>query len=73
VLFVEVMGEEQATTREVVAASGAVYQIETQVFWDGKPERDIRVMVSVDDGGISAFKPLTDDFIVAPDGSFVGE
>jgi hypothetical protein len=30
------------------------------------------VVVAVDDGGLSAFKPMCDDFIVAPDGSFVG-
>jgi hypothetical protein len=70
-LFVELVGEDQATTREVVADSGTRYQLETQVFWDGKPERDIRVMVSIDDGGLSAFLPISDDFIIAPDGSFV--
>jgi hypothetical protein len=26
-------------------------------------------MVSIDDGGWRAFLPLTDDFIIAPDGS----
>jgi hypothetical protein len=31
------------------------------------------VLASIDDGGWSAFIPLTDDFIIAPDGSFVGE
>jgi len=34
---------------------------------------DVRVLVAVDDGGMYAFKPLTDSFILAPDGSFVGE
>jgi hypothetical protein len=31
------------------------------------------VIVNVDDGGFRAFVPLTADFIVGPDGSFVGE
>jgi len=29
--------------------------------------------VSIDDGGLRAFFPITDSFIVAQDGSFVGE
>jgi hypothetical protein len=30
-------------------------------------------MVSADDGGLSAFKPLSGDFIISPDGCFIGE
>jgi hypothetical protein len=52
---------------------GKRYQIETQVFWDTKKSGNIRVMVSVDDGGLTSFKPLCGDFIISPDGSFVGE
>lgn len=59
--------------REVTGPSGAVYQVEVQVFWDDRAERNLRVLGSIDDGGLSAFKPLSDDFIIAPDGSFVGE
>lgn len=33
----------------------------------------IRVIGSIDDGGWRAFRPLSDDFIRAPDGTFVGE
>ena len=33
----------------------------------------LRVLGSIDDGGIRAFFPLTDSFIMAPDGSFIGE
>jgi hypothetical protein len=58
---------------EVAAASGTWYQGEVQTFWDDKPEGAIRVMASVDDGGWRAFAPLTADFILAPDGTFVGE
>ncbi len=73
VLFVEVVGEDQATTRDVVGESGVVYQLETQVFWDGKAGEDIRVAVSIDDGGLSAFWPRSGDFIMARDGRFVDE
>jgi hypothetical protein len=34
----------------------------------------VRVVGCIDDGHLpSAFRPLTDDFIMTPDGSFVGE
>ena len=64
---------ETVRTETVESPSGAVYQIEIQVFWDDKPEQDLRVMGSIDDGGLSALRPLSDDFIIAPDGSLVGE
>jgi len=60
-------------TAEVRAASGVEYQLEVQFLWDSKPNRDVRVIGSVDDGGWRAFVPLSDDFILAPDGAFVGE
>lgn len=53
--------------------SGTEYQVEVQVCWDGKANGDLRVLASIDDGGLSAFNPLSDDFIIASDGSFVGE
>ncbi len=52
---------------------GAEYQIEVEVFWDGQQGGDIRVLGSIDDGGWSAFRPLCEDFIIAPSGKFVGE
>lgn len=60
---------------EVAGASGTSYQIEIQAVWDqpSKPQGNIRVLGSIDDGGWWANVPLCDDFIMAPDGSFVGE
>jgi hypothetical protein len=52
---------------------GVQYQIEIQVLWDDAPGRNIRVLGSIDDGGLRAFVPICLDFIVAPDGRFVGE
>jgi len=49
---------------EVRGASGTAYQIEIQFFWDDKPGGTIRVAGSIDDGGIRAFVPLTDSFLV---------
>ena len=58
---------------EVTGPSGVEYQIEVQFFWDGKADGNLRVMGSIDDGGLRAFMPLCDSFIIAPDGRFVGE
>ena len=53
--------------------SGSRYLAEIQGFWDeGKPG-PFRVLASIDDGGMSAFKPLCEDFIKAEDSSIVGE
>lgn len=49
-----------------VGPSGVEYQIEIQVFWDHKPEGDIRVSGSIDDGGWRAWVPLCRDFLVSP-------
>ena len=59
---------------ERVGVSGAKYQIEIQAFWDDRPGGNIRVMGSVDDGTLlRATMPVSRDFIMAPNGSFIGE
>ena len=64
-------------TGDVTADSGVVYQLETQAFWDrgtGGEGGDLRVSVAIDDArGWRVNAPLVRDFIIAPDGSFVGE
>lgn len=60
-------------TAEVMGAGGAPYQLEFEFFWDDQAAGDVRVVGAIDGGGISAFRPLSDDFIKAPDGKFVGE
>ena len=60
-------------TDEMVGPSGTHYQIEVQLFPDDRHSGNLRVLGAIDGGGISSFRPLTDDFIMAPDGSFVGE
>jgi len=66
-------GVGSVTTDEVVRDSQRSWQLEIQVFWDDEPNGNVRVMASVDDGGLRAFVPLTDGFIKAPSGEFVGE
>jgi hypothetical protein len=48
---------DQRETSTVTEPSGRAYQIETQAFWDGAKYGDLRVLVSVDDGGWRAFSP----------------
>ena len=57
----------------IVDSTGVSYQIEVQFFWDDRPNGDIRVIGCIDDGGLRAFVPLSDSFIKAPSGAFVGE
>lgn len=57
----------------VKGASGTDYQVDVQVVWDGEAHGNIRVIGSIDDGGWRAVVPLTDAFLLAPDGSFVGD
>jgi hypothetical protein len=49
---------------EVRGESGTTYQIEMQFSWDDQPGDTIRVMGSIDDGGIRAFVPLTDSLLI---------
>ena len=58
---------------QVVGEDGNSYQLEVEAIWDIARDEDVRVIVSVDDGGWRAFKPLTQDFVMRPDGSFVDE
>lgn len=56
-----------------IGDSGTEYQVEIDAIWDGREGGNLRVVVAIDDGGWTAVSPLIEDFIMAPDGSFVGE
>ena len=58
---------------EVTGRGGTHYQIKIYAYWDDERLAHLRVVGTIDDGGWRAFAPLSSDFIVAPDGSFVGE
>jgi hypothetical protein len=58
---------------ELRGADGSLYQLEFEFLWDDKPAGDVRVIGGIDGGGVSALTPLTDSFIMAADGRFVGE
>ena len=64
-----------AQHREMLSTSGDALILETQVFWDSKKDQTLRVIVDV-------WRPKShriigslakEDFIRAPDGSFIGE
>ena len=65
--------DQEGEVDEITGANGVLYSIETMGFWDDKRRRTLRVASGIDDGGLRAIFPLTQDFIIAPDGSFVGE
>ena len=64
---------DQASRFEIVGESGIWYQGDVRAFWDGKPGGAIRVIAAIDAGGWRAYFPLTDDFILGPDGTFIDE
>jgi len=63
----------KAAHNEFLAHDGNSYLMETEIFWDSKKGGNIRVTVCVDGGGVSAVFPVSDAFIMAPDGTIVGE
>lgn len=65
------VGEPETFT--VHGPSGAEYQVEIEALWDDEAGKNLRVLGSIDDGGFRGLVPLCDDFIITPEGSFVGE
>lgn len=64
---------DSVTNDEIARDSERSWQLETQVLWDDEPNGNIRVVASIDDGGLRAFVPMTGGFVMAPSGEFVGE
>jgi len=54
---------------ELIAASGDSYHVEFEGFWDDDEQVDLRVVASIDDGGLRAFLPFTDAFTITPAGT----
>jgi hypothetical protein len=59
----------------MLTAARKPLMLETQVFWDDREKTNLRVIVDVWDPAkrVSIGSIAKDDFIRAPDGSFVGE
>jgi hypothetical protein len=60
-------------TYELKGSDGTTYQVEIEAHWDDKPSGNVRISGSIDDGGLRALIPFTNDFIKAPSGKFIGE
>lgn len=58
---------------EIAGASGVRYYVEIEAFWDNRKFGNLRVVGAIDDGGLRAFFPVSDSFILSPEGKFHGE
>lgn len=49
--------------------------MEFRATWDdpGKPSDVLRAFGAIDDGGIRAYLPVSDSFLITPQGTFIGE
>jgi hypothetical protein len=54
--------------------SGVVYELQIMAHWDEPTKQTLRVWVNADDETDEGFRrPVSTCFIIAPDGSFIGE
>lgn len=63
----------EPVTGELFGEGGIRCGFDSEVIWDRKPAGDIRVRGMIDDGGIRALFPLSNDFTMASDGGVVEE
>jgi hypothetical protein len=64
---------EKVESLEIPRGDKRPWQLEFLFYWDGEPGGNVRVIGSIDDGGLRAFFPLSDSFIKGPSGEFIGE
>ncbi len=65
--LVELLAEKQVIS-ETVGLSGTAYHVELQGFWEDDQHSELRVVASIDDGGLRSFLPFTDAFTIDPTG-----
>ncbi len=59
---------------ELAGPSGTEYFAYIQIFWDDKPDGNVRVIGHIYDyDGVSQYSPFCEDFIISSTGLFVGE
>jgi hypothetical protein len=51
---------------EFITDEGTWYQANIEAVWDDEPGGSVRVLFSLDDGGASAFFPMTDALLIEP-------
>lgn len=60
-------------TFEKVNNWGEEYRVEVEFLFDDEEEGNIRVMTAISYSFWTDLSPVSDDFIIAPDGKFIGE
>lgn len=78
--FYRAMSYEEIATKigelesfERVNGKGESYQIEFDFFFDDSEEENIRVIGMVSYSLWTDVSPVSSDFVIAPDGEFIGE
>ena len=59
------IGEDIVFERE--GRAKVMYQIEVAIRWEHKPNGAVLILGAIDDGGLSAFLPLSDSRLVLPE------
>lgn len=65
------LGTQDCFERET--EDGNKYSVEVDFFYDDAEEGNIRVIAMISNSLWTSISPFSSDFIVAPDGSFIGE
>jgi hypothetical protein len=60
-----------AQVKHVIGPSGTRYNVEREIHWDEKENGNLRITISVDDGGLRTFLPVTRSILVSPRGKIV--
>lgn len=66
----------RSDTVQVEGRDGVEYNLEVTAYWDDRKKRTLRVLACVDDGSLrwGLFSTsVCEDFIIGPDGAFIGE
>lgn len=71
--LVRQINDQRLDTYVILGKSGTEYQIEVHGFWDDKKDGAVRMIMAIDGGPISAYRPVNRDFIKAPNGALIGE
>jgi hypothetical protein len=59
---------DQRVDSDMVGHSGERYHLQLEAFFDDSESGDLRVVVSVDDGGLRTVWPVTDSFTITTEG-----
>ena len=65
--LVELLADKKVES-ELTGLSGETYHLELEGFWDDESHSDLRIVASVDDGGLRLLLPFTDSFTISPTG-----